>query len=89
MATRKSGDDDELTLEQTPIMESSRNGEEFTSRFRPQAAPSKAPTRGNVSRFSFGLARHTLGMGLLLVVVVLWTSSNFLASVCIQKITAN
>ncbi|KKA24291.1 Integral membrane protein [Rasamsonia emersonii CBS 393.64] len=61
-------------------MESSRYGEEFTTRFRPQAAPSKAPTRGNVSRFAFGVARHTLGMGLLLVVVVLWTSSNFLAS---------
>lgn len=31
-----------------------------------------------------GLARHTVGMGLLLVVVVLWTASNFLGSVCSQ-----
>lgn len=37
-------------------------------------------TQGNgVGR---GLARRTLGICLLLVVVVLWTTSNFLASVC-------
>jgi len=28
-----------------------------------------------------GSARHTVGIGLLLIVVVLWTASNFLASV--------
>lgn len=31
-----------------------------------------------------GFARHTVGMGLLLVVVVLWTASNFLGSVRLQ-----
>jgi hypothetical protein len=30
-----------------------------------------------------GLARHTLGLLLLLVVVFLWTTSNFLGSVCV------
>jgi solute carrier family 35 protein F5 len=29
-----------------------------------------------------GMARRTLGITLLLVVVVLWTTSNFLGSVC-------
>ena len=29
------------------------------------------------------LARHTVGIILLLVTVVLWTASNFLASVCV------
>jgi solute carrier family 35 protein F5 len=30
----------------------------------------------------FGVPRRTLGIILLLVVVVLWTASNFLGSVC-------
>lgn len=29
-----------------------------------------------------GIARHTLGLLLLLIVVLLWTTSNFLGSVC-------
>lgn len=29
-----------------------------------------------------GVARRTVGIGLLLLVVVLWTASNFLGSVC-------
>jgi hypothetical protein len=42
----------------------------------------RAPqTRGNTSIFK-GIARRTLGIFLLLMVVVLWTTSNFLASVC-------
>lgn len=40
---------------------------------------SSASTRNGVG---MGLARRTLGICLLLVVVVLWTASNFLASVC-------
>ena len=30
-----------------------------------------------------GVARRSLGIGLLLIVVFLWTASNFLASVCV------
>lgn len=33
------------------------------------------------------VARRTLGICLLLFVVVLWTASNFLASVCISQLT--
>lgn len=39
-------------------------------------------SNANGSRFG-GTARRTLGISLLLVVVVLWTASNFLASVCV------
>lgn len=38
-------------------------------------------SNANGSRFG-GTARRTLGISLLLIVVVLWTASNFLASVC-------
>jgi len=40
-----------------------------------------APTHDTSGPQVAGFARHTLGMGLLLVVVVLWTASNFLGSV--------
>lgn len=36
-----------------------------------------------------GVARRTFGMALLLLVVVLWTASNFLGSVCSQFIPSN
>ena len=39
-------------------------------------------TIDNMQRSSLGgIARHTLGIGLLLVTVILWTASSFLASV--------
>lgn len=40
-----------------------------------------APARNYQGPQTAGFARHTVGMGLLLVVVVLWTASNFLGSV--------
>jgi hypothetical protein len=89
MTATKSGGGGALALQQTPIMESSDDGEEFTARFQhpaaAAAAASKPPTSRNVSVLAFGVARHTLGMCLLLVVVVLWTGSNFLASVRICR----
>ena len=40
------------------------------------------PLLSNRKMFSLGgIARHTLGIGLLLITVVLWTASSFLASV--------
>ncbi|KAL1967876.1 hypothetical protein VTN77DRAFT_2293 [Rasamsonia byssochlamydoides] len=82
MTASRSGDGrSAMAQQQPPIMESSDNDEEFTARFHPQvASSSSAATRRNVSGVVFGVARHTLGMCLLLVVVVLWTGSNFLAS---------
>ncbi|OJD19135.1 hypothetical protein AJ78_00921 [Emergomyces pasteurianus Ep9510] len=45
-------------------------------------SPNSEQKRGNAepARLPLGIARRTLGMLLLLVVVVLWTASNFLAS---------
>ncbi|KAJ5227032.1 uncharacterized protein N7469_007038 [Penicillium citrinum] len=44
-----------------------------------------APTHDTFGPQVAGFARHTLGMGLLLVVVVLWTASNFLGSIHLLK----
>lgn len=39
------------------------------------------PLSNRKNLFLGGIARHTLGIGLLLITVVLWTASSFLASV--------
>lgn len=46
------------------------------------ATPSNVP-----SPKVLGVARHTFGMALLLLVVVLWTASNFLGSVRSQLLS--
>jgi hypothetical protein len=56
----------------------------------PEFCQSASPARGKFQGLRAGLglggvARRTLGIFLLLVTVVLWTGSNFLASVSISK----
>lgn len=68
-----------------PLLESgsdlsvSQSGRTSYSALRPQSRLSKVALRAKPS--FVGVARHTLGIILLLATVILWTASSFLASV--------
>ena len=65
------------TLTTVTPLQVARHITAFTKELTMVLATSEGP-----STLPLGLARRTLGIILLLVVVVLWTTSNFLGSVC-------
>ena len=66
-------------LESEPDQSVSQNSKRSQSSSRSQLRPLQMPL---LAKASFaGVARHTLGIILLLTTVVLWTASSFLASV--------
>lgn len=61
----------------------SEDAAEMAASIGSMRAPSPSPLKGWKARLGLGgVARRTLGFGLLMVTVFLWTLSNFLASVC-------
>ncbi|KAK0615978.1 hypothetical protein B0T17DRAFT_362625 [Bombardia bombarda] len=84
---RRSDSQSGRSSEQSERSRSSRDGPRLLARgTAPSSRSSSAPATGNTGsslRAKFGLlgvARRTLGISLLLVTVLLWTVSNFLAS---------
>lgn len=61
------------------VIRSARPQSRSTS--RPRSLTSERKQGGREARLPLGIGRRTLGIILLLIVVVLWTVSNFLASV--------